>query len=269
MRTGWGTHISADGVTYTGEWLEDKVWAFCVCVFCFLFVFIGLVFFDSLILDNLPWSFCSCMAKEHYSIGPEHIMLENLMTTCTMAWEHTPFLMVPHIKVNFTRTGISKEKNFTFLFFFHFSHGNSQFCCFPLLLCKLIIVVLVCMLHSVMNSYKQICKMFSCLSPLSIVDLKERVRSMTSKDAFGLGHFPALKRWDWNCSTPTSDKPQSTSWSIWHCNNFSLKWNTLICLCVLLYLSLQLCPQLRPIVVLTLICFDYTPKIEQTRQSYK
>ncbi|XP_075907709.1 MORN repeat-containing protein 2 isoform X2 [Nelusetta ayraudi] len=26
--------------------------------------------------------------------------------------------------------------------------------------------------------------------------LKERVRSMTRKDAFGLGHFPAQKRWD-------------------------------------------------------------------------
>lgn len=42
MRTGWGTHTSANGVTYTGAWLEDKV---CVIYdFYFLLITIILLF---------------------------------------------------------------------------------------------------------------------------------------------------------------------------------------------------------------------------------
>lgn len=40
MRTGWGTQ-QADGVTYTGEWLEDKVTVICgylcVCIYSHIF----------------------------------------------------------------------------------------------------------------------------------------------------------------------------------------------------------------------------------------
>lgn len=38
MRTGWGTHTSANGVTYTGAWLEDKV-----CVIYDLFIFLKII----------------------------------------------------------------------------------------------------------------------------------------------------------------------------------------------------------------------------------
>lgn len=103
--------------------------------------------------------------------------------------------------------------------------------------------VLICMLHSVINGHKQMCKMFSWLS-LSIVGLKERVRSTTSKDVFGLGHFPALKRWDWNCSTPTRAE---TPWSSSHC-----EIQLYVCVCCCTHLQ-QLCLQFRCIVVLTLM----------------
>lgn len=114
--------------------------------------------------------------------------MDNLKTTCTMAREHTPFLMVAPIKVNFTRTGIhEKEKKLLpFCSFFHFSRGNAPCLLLNFAFCvSMITVVFIFMLHSVINSHK-----------LSTVGLKERVRSTTSKAAFGLGHFPALKRWD-------------------------------------------------------------------------
>lgn len=31
MRSGTGSHTSASGIIYTGEWHEDKVWIHCVC----------------------------------------------------------------------------------------------------------------------------------------------------------------------------------------------------------------------------------------------
>lgn len=74
----------------------------CVCVCVCLKYYVT--------LDNLPWSLCSCMATEHCGITLEHITMENLKTACIMAQEHTPFLMVALIKVNFTRTGINFRK---------------------------------------------------------------------------------------------------------------------------------------------------------------
>lgn len=102
VRSGSGTHTSAGGVIYTGEWLEDKVSIYCVepCRWLYvLYVACSLSLFLSF--------FHRCMAEGPCSIPLGLFIKENSKTACTTAWEYTPSRTAVPTKVNFTRTGES------------------------------------------------------------------------------------------------------------------------------------------------------------------
>lgn len=104
MRGGVGKHTSTDGVTYIGEWHDDKV-CICMCVYT--------TFSDACVLVfPLMLSLCAshrCMAEGPWSIPLVLYMKENSKTTCTTARGLTPSQMALLIKANFMRTG--KEIN--------------------------------------------------------------------------------------------------------------------------------------------------------------
>ncbi len=123
MRSGAGTHTSAGGVIYTGEWHEDKVCNYCSCHDSLWFLHC------CIFLSSYSHISHRCMAEEPCSIRLELYMKENSKTTCTTAWEHTPSKTAPFIKDTFTRTGM---KLFIFgsccnFFFNIFSEKRSVF----------------------------------------------------------------------------------------------------------------------------------------------
>lgn len=96
MRSGTGKYSSAEGVVYTGEWCEDKVCKYCVCVL-----------HDVSFLWLLTCSLALCHLHRCMAQGPCSILLElftqgSSKTTCTTAREHTLSPMGVLTKVTFT-----------------------------------------------------------------------------------------------------------------------------------------------------------------------